>query len=225
MTHAHDLQDHECATSLISCTLSGDPNSSYSSGTSNTYYCVGTAYVFPEEAEPKTGRLILFQLLEGDDGFRESISQLVCQSVCQIVFFFFLIERQFQSTFKNTIKAFDNLNDFFVFVFKVNLSKSLIKKSKVPCTHWWNLTEKSWPALTARLADENSCIKTNVFSFSFPYALPPPSSITLPSLSSSLPPPFLPPFSLLPSPPPVPPFLLIKECIRNQKLTPSNEVM
>ena len=90
MTHAHDLQDHECATSLISCTLSGDPNSSYSSGTSNTYYCVGTAYVFPEEAEPKTGRLILFQLLEGDDGFRESISQLVCQSVCQIVFFFLL---------------------------------------------------------------------------------------------------------------------------------------
>lgn len=66
VTHAHDLQDHECATSLISCTLSGDPNSSFSSnGTSNTFYCVGTAYVFPEEPEPKTGRLILFQLLEG----------------------------------------------------------------------------------------------------------------------------------------------------------------
>ena len=65
VTHAHDLQDHECATSLISCTL-GDPNSSYISGTSNTYYCVGTAYVFPEEAEPKTGRLILFQLLDGN---------------------------------------------------------------------------------------------------------------------------------------------------------------
>ncbi|XP_020628267.1 DNA damage-binding protein 1-like [Orbicella faveolata] len=64
VTHAHDLQDHECATSLISCTL-GDPNSSYTSGTSNTYYCVGTAYVFPEEAEPKTGRLVLFQLLDG----------------------------------------------------------------------------------------------------------------------------------------------------------------
>ena len=66
VTHAHDLQDHECATSLISCTLSGDPNSSFSSnGSSNTFYCVGTAYVFPEEPEPKTGRLILFQLLEG----------------------------------------------------------------------------------------------------------------------------------------------------------------
>ena len=58
VTHAHDLRDHECATSLISCTLSGDPN---------TYYCVGTAYVFPEEAEPKTGRLILFQLVEGKE--------------------------------------------------------------------------------------------------------------------------------------------------------------
>ena len=130
MTHAHDLQDHECATSLISCTLSGDPNSSYSSGTSNTYYCVGTAYVFPEEAEPKTGRLILFQLLEGDDGFRESISQLVCQSVCQIVVVFFLIERQFQSTFKNTIKAFDNLNDFFCFCFQGKLVQVADKEVK-----------------------------------------------------------------------------------------------
>ena len=66
VTHAHDLQDHECAVSLISCTLSGDPNSSFSSsGTSNTFYCVGTAYVYPEDPEPKTGRLILFQLLEG----------------------------------------------------------------------------------------------------------------------------------------------------------------
>lgn len=67
MTHAHDFQDQECATSLISCTLSGDPNSSYSgsSGSSNTYYCVGTAYVIPVEPEPKSGRLLLFQLVEG----------------------------------------------------------------------------------------------------------------------------------------------------------------
>ncbi|XP_068761921.1 DNA damage-binding protein 1-like [Montipora capricornis] len=66
VTHAHDLQDHEWATSLISCNLSGDANSSYSgTAASNTYFCVGTAFVFPEEAEPKTGRLLLFQLLEG----------------------------------------------------------------------------------------------------------------------------------------------------------------
>ena len=67
MTHAHDFQDQECATSLISCTLSGDPNSSYSgsSGSSNTYYCVGTAHVIPVEPEPKSGRLLLFQLVEG----------------------------------------------------------------------------------------------------------------------------------------------------------------
>ena len=65
VTHAHNLQDHECATSLMSCTF-GDPNNSHISGTSNTFYCVGTAYVFPEEAEPKTGRLILFQLLDGN---------------------------------------------------------------------------------------------------------------------------------------------------------------
>ena len=67
VTHAHDFQDQECATSLISCTLSGDPNSSYSgsSGSSNTYYCVGTAHVIPVEPEPKSGRLLLFQLVEG----------------------------------------------------------------------------------------------------------------------------------------------------------------
>ncbi|XP_031549547.1 DNA damage-binding protein 1-like [Actinia tenebrosa] len=56
VTHAHQLKDNECATSLMSCTLSDDPN---------TYYCVGTAFVFPEEAEPKSGRLLLFQLTEG----------------------------------------------------------------------------------------------------------------------------------------------------------------
>ncbi|KAK3726388.1 hypothetical protein QZH41_016253 [Actinostola sp. cb2023] len=56
VTHSHQLQDNECATSLMSCTLSDDPN---------TYYCVGTAYVFPEEPEPKSGRLLLFQLTEG----------------------------------------------------------------------------------------------------------------------------------------------------------------
>lgn len=46
----------ESPTSLISCRLAND---------SNDYYCVGTAYVYPEEAEPKNGRLILFHLAEG----------------------------------------------------------------------------------------------------------------------------------------------------------------
>ena len=78
VTHAHDLQDHECATSLISCSLSGDPNSSFSSGTANTYYCVGTAYVFPEDAEPKAGRLLLFQLLEGKRNSKRNAFVLLC---------------------------------------------------------------------------------------------------------------------------------------------------
>ncbi|XP_048584985.1 DNA damage-binding protein 1 [Nematostella vectensis] len=56
VTHAHQLHDNEQATSLMSCTLSDDPH---------TYYCVGTAYVFPEEPEPKAGRLLLFHLSEG----------------------------------------------------------------------------------------------------------------------------------------------------------------
>ncbi|KXJ10807.1 DNA damage-binding protein 1a [Exaiptasia diaphana] len=56
VTHSHQLQDCEWALSLMSCTLSDDPN---------TYYCVGTAYVFPEENEPKLGRLLLFQINDG----------------------------------------------------------------------------------------------------------------------------------------------------------------
>ena len=46
----------ESGISLISCQLGKD---------SQQYYCVGTAFVMPEEAEPKSGRLILFQLEDG----------------------------------------------------------------------------------------------------------------------------------------------------------------
>ena len=46
----------EYATSILSCKLGTDPN---------TYYIVGTAMVYPEEAEPKTGRIIVFHYLDG----------------------------------------------------------------------------------------------------------------------------------------------------------------
>ena len=54
--HAHQLMANECATSLISAKLGED---------SNTYYVVGTAFVHPEEAEPKQGRIIVFHYTEG----------------------------------------------------------------------------------------------------------------------------------------------------------------
>ncbi|KAK7098349.1 DNA damage-binding protein 1-like isoform X2 [Littorina saxatilis] len=54
--HAHQLMANECATSLISAKLGEDPN---------TYYIVGTAFVNPEEAEPKQGRLMIFHYSEG----------------------------------------------------------------------------------------------------------------------------------------------------------------
>ena len=47
---------NEFATSLISAKLGEDPN---------TYYIVGTAMVYPEEAEPKQGRIIIFHYHEG----------------------------------------------------------------------------------------------------------------------------------------------------------------
>ena len=56
VTHAHQMLANECTTSVVSCQLANDPN---------TYYCVGTAIIYPEEPEPKEGRLILFQLVEG----------------------------------------------------------------------------------------------------------------------------------------------------------------
>ncbi|KAK2188211.1 hypothetical protein NP493_140g03066 [Ridgeia piscesae] len=54
--HAHHLMPNEFATSLISAKLGDDPN---------TYYIVGTAMVYPEEAEPKLGRIIIFLYTDG----------------------------------------------------------------------------------------------------------------------------------------------------------------
>jgi DNA damage-binding protein 1 len=39
----HPLDPYECGCSMISCSFSDD---------NNFYYCVGTAYVLPEENEP-----------------------------------------------------------------------------------------------------------------------------------------------------------------------------
>ncbi|KAL8617543.1 DNA damage-binding protein 1 [Nucella lapillus] len=54
--YAHQLMPNECATSLVSAKLGEDPN---------TYYIVGTAYIHPEDAEPKSGRLIMFHYTDG----------------------------------------------------------------------------------------------------------------------------------------------------------------
>ena len=55
---------NECATSLISARLGEDPN---------TYYIVGTAFVHPEEAEPKQGRIIIFHYNEGTQGVGDDL--------------------------------------------------------------------------------------------------------------------------------------------------------
>lgn len=47
---------NEFALSLISAKLGDDPN---------TYYIVGTAMVYPDESEPKSGRIILFHYSDG----------------------------------------------------------------------------------------------------------------------------------------------------------------
>lgn len=55
--HAHTLLPNEFALSLISAKFGDDQN---------TYFVVGTAFVHPEEAEPKQGRIIVFQCHEGE---------------------------------------------------------------------------------------------------------------------------------------------------------------
>lgn len=54
--HAHQLMTSEYAMSLVSCKLGDDPHH---------YYAVGTAFLSPEESEPKSGRILLFHWSEG----------------------------------------------------------------------------------------------------------------------------------------------------------------
>ncbi|KAM3876746.1 DNA damage-binding protein 1 [Diretmus argenteus] len=54
--HAHQFLPSEYALSMVSCRLGRDPA---------VYFIVGTAMVYPEEAEPKQGRIIVFQYTDG----------------------------------------------------------------------------------------------------------------------------------------------------------------
>lgn len=56
LLHAHQFLQNEYALSLVSCKLGKDPN---------TYFIVGTAMVYPEEAEPKQGRIVVFHYSDG----------------------------------------------------------------------------------------------------------------------------------------------------------------
>ncbi|GAB2249751.1 hypothetical protein Droror1_Dr00013110 [Drosera rotundifolia] len=47
---------YECGCSILSCSFSDD---------ANVYYCVGTAYVLPEENEPTKGRILVFAVEDG----------------------------------------------------------------------------------------------------------------------------------------------------------------
>uniref|UniRef100_A0A8C5Q5A7 DNA damage-binding protein 1 n=1 Tax=Leptobrachium leishanense TaxID=445787 RepID=A0A8C5Q5A7_9ANUR len=54
--HTHQFLQNEYTLSLVSCKLGKDPN---------TYFVVGTAMVYPDEAEPKQGRIVVFQYCDG----------------------------------------------------------------------------------------------------------------------------------------------------------------
>ncbi|XP_076949712.1 DNA damage-binding protein 1-like [Bidens hawaiensis] len=52
----YSLDQFECGCSILSCSFSDD---------NNAYYCVGTAYVMPEENEPTKGRILVFIVEDG----------------------------------------------------------------------------------------------------------------------------------------------------------------
>ncbi|KAG1938622.1 DNA damage-binding protein [Pimephales promelas] len=54
--HAHQFLQNEYALSMVSCKLGRDPA---------VYFIIGTAMVYPEEAEPKQGRIIVFHYTDG----------------------------------------------------------------------------------------------------------------------------------------------------------------
>ncbi|KAM4744685.1 LOW QUALITY PROTEIN: DNA damage-binding protein 1 [Anableps anableps] len=54
--HAHQFLPCEYSLSIVSCRLGKDPS---------VYFIVGTAMVYPEEAEPKQGRIIVFHYTDG----------------------------------------------------------------------------------------------------------------------------------------------------------------
>lgn len=54
--HAHQMMQSEYCLSLLSTKLGDDPNH---------YYIIGTAFINPEESEPKQGRIVIFHFDEG----------------------------------------------------------------------------------------------------------------------------------------------------------------
>lgn len=75
--HAHQFLPSEYALSIVSCRLGKDPS---------VYFVVGTAMVYPEEAEPKQGRIIVFHYTDGQwPSFpRFSANKLFFLNVCSL---------------------------------------------------------------------------------------------------------------------------------------------
>lgn len=71
--HAHQFLQNEYALSLVSCKLGKDPN---------TYFIVGTAMVYPDEAEPKQGRIVVFHYSDGKSRAGEFISRVLHNYLC-----------------------------------------------------------------------------------------------------------------------------------------------
>lgn len=67
--HAHQFLPSEYALSMVSCRLGKDPS---------VYFVVGTAMVYPEEAEPKQGRIIVFHYTDGQKPFLYGLFVIFC---------------------------------------------------------------------------------------------------------------------------------------------------
>ncbi|KAI8494230.1 DNA damage-binding protein 1 [Branchiostoma belcheri] len=92
--HAHQLLKDEFALSMVSCKLGDDPN---------TYFIVGTAMVYPEESEPKSGRIIVFQYTDGK--LQQVAEKEVKGAVYSLVQFNNKLLASINSTFNNKLLA------------------------------------------------------------------------------------------------------------------------
>ncbi|XP_035674429.1 DNA damage-binding protein 1-like isoform X1 [Branchiostoma floridae] len=107
--HAHQLLKDEFALSMVSCKLGDDPN---------TYFIIGTAMVYPEESEPKSGRIIVFQYTDG------KLQQVAEKEVKGAVYSLVQFNNKLLASINSTVRLFEWTAE---------------KELRVECNHYNNI--------------------------------------------------------------------------------------
>uniref|UniRef100_A0A8C7D231 DNA damage-binding protein 1 n=1 Tax=Oncorhynchus kisutch TaxID=8019 RepID=A0A8C7D231_ONCKI len=100
--HAHQFLQSEYALSMVSCRLGRDPA---------VYFIVGTAMVYPEEAEPKQGRIIVFHYTDG------KLQTVAEKEVKGAVYSMVEFNGKLLASINSTVSTFGLKSRFFIFIF------------------------------------------------------------------------------------------------------------